>query len=1090
MSLALLLEAGPLLPGYTWDAGASRFRNDGNGQFVSRKAVLDLLGAGTRANAEALRAGVVAFQRGELDQSTFLARQTELLRRAYLQNAALGAGGWEQLGPKEWGRIGGRIWQQYAYLRNFAQEIADGKVTEAQAINRMNMYLGQARKEFFTQDRQSRKPAEGDLLPLERRHLSDVEHCTQCVIYHDQGWQPAGVLPLPTEQCDCGGNCRCWIEQKDVPAAHFDLWIGSQSGPGATLTDEEQDEGGDEDEVEEWQSPQFSDSLFWEAVSTSLVEEWDESLHPREPAGSPEGGQFAPAGGAASGPSFPDLATVRSSEDVLQAVSREVRDLAKKTGLLAMDQRTFDHLKELTSLDSTPLVQAKKDMDHFVSGVYESSMEPSESLLDRRLGIEDLKLEKFPESADSFLSHSANLGHVLDAVAAIKAGPTVLFDYFDSSEVGEEALSERGRAMLEVLRTTPLEELNLEAVNFALKNLEISVPTGVRTAELLLPGGVVPLTTPAMVMNNFGKSTTLAEAGRLMEAVENYGREGAAQFGTVLPERDEPHSVFYWGVVTENAANRLAVEIGVEQFAQDEGLTREEAQDRLEASASLIQNSSNPLMPTTGSGMPTTNLAAVFLAQSDLQHWSPPGVSSGWPPATLGTTEQVARASQDVFNFLEVHQDYQDREASPEWLQRVYGDRMPQKDVFDEPMTIASAALLGKGAAAAYDAFRYMQDNQILIRGVGGQVARPEDWPPNLEQAVIGFKTAGENATVGDLLRLVNAGAVDQLYPVYQQEENGSFHFINGGSLREVNKDFGGDTPLADLEDLRSRLGAEINRIEREGNPRPDTAMAVINSEATRSYIEDKAAEWHVTPEEARERLTESASLVIARTPDPFTGLTRSAEAPLYTLLDTPSDFQQWASEHLVPDEISVVAVRLCDDTQLRESRSNYESTWDRSHHTNFRGEVVEAYEVLPSKAVVDAYDKAIADRDNESDFLYHGTSYGAGAAIATEGFRIDEVKTGRWLGDGVYLSTCSSKSTQYVGTGWSHDEGEGVVLECRAALGDRNDFTHKPPPDAPGDSVWLQPGLGSDFLNHEVVVRDPTAVRVFRLLRVRRSRA
>jgi hypothetical protein len=269
----LLLEAGPL-PGYAYDPKSARYRNLETGRYVARREVLNLLAASTRAYERELRAGVAAFLRGQIDQSTFLARSMDLLKRQYVQNAALGAGGWDRLGAAEYGRLGGRLRSEYGYLRNFAQEIANGEVTLEQAINRINLYIGHARAEFFVQERDKLPDAEAGAVWVERRILADAKHCEQCVEYANRGWQYEGVLPLPTEDCDCDGNCRCELERKQVPEAEAAELVGSKA--------QEHDPDQPRDERGRWvavggasSAPMTAETFEWHTCSApKVVSSW------------------------------------------------------------------------------------------------------------------------------------------------------------------------------------------------------------------------------------------------------------------------------------------------------------------------------------------------------------------------------------------------------------------------------------------------------------------------------------------------------------------------------------------------------------------------------------------------------------------------------------------------------------------------------------------------------------------------------------------------------------------------------------------------------------------------------------------------
>jgi len=64
--------------------------------------------------------------------------------------------------------------------------------------------------------------------------------------------------------------------------------------------------------------------------------------------------------------------------------------------------------------------------------------------------------------------------------------------------------------------------------------------------------------------------------------------------------------------------------------------------------------------------------------------------------------------------------------------------------------------------------------------------------------------------------------------------------------------------------------------------------------------------------------------------------------------------------------------------------------------------------------------------------FLWHGTSPGAAAAIAKEGFDVSLAgsSTGAMYGDGVYLSECSSKSDEY-----AQKDAQGLMPECHCLM-------------------------------------------------------
>jgi hypothetical protein len=141
------------------------------------------------------------------------------LRRMHLQYAALGAGGWERLGPAEYGRVGGVLRADYRRLVSFANDIANGQESEAAVLARVAMYIGNARRQFWTLDRERARPSKPGFVLMEIRVLGGItaEHCSDCVAMAGQ-WQPFGALPLPGEESACLTHCQCTLVRKEVPA--------------------------------------------------------------------------------------------------------------------------------------------------------------------------------------------------------------------------------------------------------------------------------------------------------------------------------------------------------------------------------------------------------------------------------------------------------------------------------------------------------------------------------------------------------------------------------------------------------------------------------------------------------------------------------------------------------------------------------------------------------------------------------------------------------------------------------------------------------------------------------------------------------
>lgn len=216
-----------VLPGYTWAAESSRYRSLSTGRFVARRDILGLVGGQVRGAEGRLANLTTAFHEGRLSGSVWMEQMSTELRRLHLQNSALGAGGWDRLTPRDFGRVGGRLQADYRRLEGFAAAIQNGELTLPQALSRTNLYVGNARVQFWEAERDRLVAAPGMAI-VERRVLGDAEHCSDCLGYYDRGWQPVGSLPVPGQQSQCLTYCRCNMLYRTIPAAELGEWLGTK----------------------------------------------------------------------------------------------------------------------------------------------------------------------------------------------------------------------------------------------------------------------------------------------------------------------------------------------------------------------------------------------------------------------------------------------------------------------------------------------------------------------------------------------------------------------------------------------------------------------------------------------------------------------------------------------------------------------------------------------------------------------------------------------------------------------------------------------------------------------------------------------
>lgn len=217
-----------LLDGYQYEPGTGRYRNLKSGRFVARTRITDLLGDALNANERTMTRTATAFHEGALDPRDWLNSTKLALKREYLQNAALGAGGLDRLTARDYGRIGGHLSAEYGRLASMAEQIAAGEVTLPQALNRITMYQGGARRMYYEAERENLPGVEQGQVRIERRVLGQAEHCEDCITYYEQGYQYEGVLPVPGDGSRCMTNCRCDLLRRVVPIDQVEALIGTK----------------------------------------------------------------------------------------------------------------------------------------------------------------------------------------------------------------------------------------------------------------------------------------------------------------------------------------------------------------------------------------------------------------------------------------------------------------------------------------------------------------------------------------------------------------------------------------------------------------------------------------------------------------------------------------------------------------------------------------------------------------------------------------------------------------------------------------------------------------------------------------------
>jgi hypothetical protein len=192
---------------YRWEpnAGVSGRYRDERGRFVASSTVrreldryLDTADP-AKALAEALRGRQVSLADWEVAMRRHV-------KNTHLNAVAMERGGYANMRPQDYGRVGQIVREQYGYLRGFANDIASGKQRLDGTLGvRAKLYTQAGRETFYRSKQANLQP--GIDMVRSVRHARDS--CSECVSL-DGKWFRVGdpAYKLPGQRI-CTKNCRC-----------------------------------------------------------------------------------------------------------------------------------------------------------------------------------------------------------------------------------------------------------------------------------------------------------------------------------------------------------------------------------------------------------------------------------------------------------------------------------------------------------------------------------------------------------------------------------------------------------------------------------------------------------------------------------------------------------------------------------------------------------------------------------------------------------------------------------------------------------------------------------------------------------------
>ena len=200
---------------FGWNESTGRYRDLTTGRFLSEKIVTSEIDKLVLSSSETMRGITRQLVDGNLSLPEWQGQMMREIKAINRITGEIARGGYNQMSPSDWGKIGAETKRQYKYLQKFAAEIASGKQPlDGRCLTRAELYGKAGRGTYHEMKRKgAARKGKGE----ERRVLGAAEHCTSsggldgCVEIAGLGWQPAGTLPRIGES-PCRTHCKCTFE--------------------------------------------------------------------------------------------------------------------------------------------------------------------------------------------------------------------------------------------------------------------------------------------------------------------------------------------------------------------------------------------------------------------------------------------------------------------------------------------------------------------------------------------------------------------------------------------------------------------------------------------------------------------------------------------------------------------------------------------------------------------------------------------------------------------------------------------------------------------------------------------------------------
>lgn len=196
---------------YRWSESAGRFTDAKTGRYVADSVVRRVVGQMADHASERLAAASQRILAGEMSLAAWQLEAMQAIKLSQVSAVVIAHGGAAAMTPSRYLEAARAIKAHYQYLRDFAEQISDGRQPLNGSLTARARQYGQGARAQFERIRGRGQQRRG--YQSERNVIHSGETCSGCRAESARGWVPVGGL-VPVGSRTCRGNCRCSISYR------------------------------------------------------------------------------------------------------------------------------------------------------------------------------------------------------------------------------------------------------------------------------------------------------------------------------------------------------------------------------------------------------------------------------------------------------------------------------------------------------------------------------------------------------------------------------------------------------------------------------------------------------------------------------------------------------------------------------------------------------------------------------------------------------------------------------------------------------------------------------------------------------------